>query len=212
MHALALAASVLVAATAAPVDLTKVLLTPAQVGKGYLAYQRQDTFGVKAAPTLDLCGRKGYPSEQKRVDRLQVNYLKVKESIGLSNEVVRYKSGGAKQALKEVLQHARTCPSTAIATGEPGVGKLRFTITPLRDTKLVKGAVAVKVRAVGKLTNGKKVDQTSYAVYQVVGDVLSGVYSFGPNTGAQQAFALHAAEQSAKVLKRQVDAPSGPTA
>jgi hypothetical protein len=212
MHVLALAASVLVAAAAAPINLTTVLLTPAQVGKGYQAYQRQDTLGVKAAPTLDLCGRAGYPSEKKRVDRLQVNYLRVKEPIGLSNEVVRYKPGGAKQALHEVLQHARTCPSTPIETGEPGIGKLRFTITPLHDAKLLKGAVAVKVRAVGKLKNGKHVDQTSYAVYQVVGDVLSGVYSFGPNTAAQQAFALHAAEQSAKVLKKQVAAPSGPIA
>lgn len=211
MQVLALAASALVAAAAAP-NLDNLLLKPAQVGKGYGIYVRTDGFGVKAAPTLDLCGRKNYPSEAKRIGRLQVNYLKAKEPIGLSNEIVRYKPGGAKQALREVAQHARTCPSTAIETGEAGVGKLKFTITPLHDTKLLKGAVAVKVRAVGKLTNGKHVDQTSYAVYQVLGDVLSGVYSFGPNTAAQEAFALHAAEASAKVLKKQVNAPSGPSA
>jgi hypothetical protein len=211
MQIVALAVSALVATTAAP-SLNKVILKPAQVGKGYGIYARTDGFGVKAAPTLDLCGRKGYPSEAKRVDRLQVNYLKAKQPIGLSNEVVRYKPGGAKQALHEVAQHARTCPSTPVDTGESGVGKLTFTITPLHDTKLIKGAVAVRVRAVGKLTNGKKVDQTSYAVYQVVGDVLSGVYSFGPNTPAQETFALHAAEQSAKVLKKQVYAPTGPPA
>lgn len=209
----ALAASLLVAAAAAPINLNNVLLKPAQVGKGYAAYYRTDGFGVKAAPTLDLCGRAGYPSEKQRVGRLQVNYLKEKEPIGLSNEVVTYKSaGGAQQALREVLQHARTCPNKAITTGEPGVGKLKFTITQLRDSKLLKGAVAVKVRAVGKLTNGKKVDQTSYAVYQVLDNVLSGVYSFGPNTAAQKAFALHAAEQSAQVLRKQVDKPTGPTA
>ena len=211
MQVLALAASALVAATAAP-NLPNVILKPAQVGKGYGVYARTDGFGVKAAPTLDLCGRTGYPSETKRVDRLQVNYLKAKQPIGLSNEVVRYKPGGAKQALSEVLRHARTCPRTPIETGEAGIGKLRFTITPLHDAKLLKGAVAVRVRAVGKLKNGKHVDQTSYAVYQVLGDVLSGVYSFGPNTAAQQAFALHAAEQSAKMLKQQVTKPSGPPA
>jgi hypothetical protein len=211
MQVLALAASVLVAATAAPA-LNTVILKPAQVGKGYGVYARTDGFGVKAAPTLDLCGRQGYASEKKRVDRLQVNYLKVKNPIGLSNEVVRYKAGGAAQALREVQQHALTCPTTPIDPGEPGIGKLTFTITPLHDSKLLKGAVAVKVRAVGKLKNGKHVDQTSYAVYQVVGDVLSGVYSFGPNTPAQQAFALHAAEQSAKVLQKQVSPPTGPPA
>src|SRR4051794_26443286 len=207
MQVLALAASALVAATAAP-NLNTVILKPAQVGTGYGIYARSDGFGVKAAPTLDLCGRKGYPSETKRIGRLQVNYLKAKQPIGLSNEVVRYKPGGAKQALREVLQHAQTCPSTAIDTGESAVGKLRFTITPLHDTKLLKGAVAVKVRAVGKLANGKHVDQTSYAVYQVLGDVLSGIYSFGPDTPAQQTFALHAAEQSARVMKKRIFTPS----
>jgi hypothetical protein len=199
-------------AAAPAIDLRTVLLPPTQVGKGYQLVIRNDGFGVKSAPTLDLCGRKGYPSEKLRVDRLQVNYLKNRTTLGLSNEVVRYKPGGAAQAMREVGLHAMSCPHTPIATGEQGVGPLRFTITRLHDAKLLKGYVAVRVRAVGKLTNGKKVDQTSYAVYQVVGDVLSGVYSFGPNTPAQQAFALHAAEQSAKVLKKALSGPKGPPA
>src|SRR4051794_39110748 len=198
MKFLALAA--VVGATAAP-NLQTAILRPAQVGSGYGAYARNDGVGVKAAPTLDLCGRQGYASEKLRVDRLQVNYLNAKNPLGLSNEVVRYKTGGAKQALREVLRHARTCPAKPIATGEKGVGPLKFTITPLRDSKLLKGYVAVKVRAVGKLTSGKKVDQTSYAVYQQTGDILSGVYSFGPNTPEQLKFVLHAAEQSAQTLR-----------
>jgi hypothetical protein len=68
--------------------------------------------------------------------------------------------------------------------------------------------VAVRVRAVATL-KGKRYDQVSYAVYQRVGDVLSGVYSFGPNTPAQLRFALHAAEASAKTLRRVVSAPKG---
>lgn len=211
MKVVALAAAVLVGAAAGP-NLQKIILTPAQVGKGYGLYMRNDGFGVKSAPTLDLCGRSGYPSEKLRIGRLQVNYLKPKQALGLSNEVVRYKPGGAKQALGEVLRHANNCPNKALATGEPGVQKLRFTITQLHDAKLLRGYVAVKVRAVGSLTNGKHVDQTSYAVYQALGDVLSGVYSFGPNTPAQLRFALHAAEQSAKTLRDVLTKPSGPTA
>jgi hypothetical protein len=211
MKVVALAAAALLGAAAGP-NLGKVILTPAQVGKGYNLYARSDGFGVASAPTLDLCGRKGYPSEKLRVGRLQVNYLKKKSALGLSNEVVTYKAGGAAQALREVAQHAATCPHTPVVTGEAGVGPLRFTITRLHDSKLLKGYVAVKVRAVGKLTNGKKVDQTSYAVYQRLGNVLSGVYSFGPNTPQQRAFALHAAEQSAQQLRNTVNAPSGPPA
>jgi hypothetical protein len=68
----------------------------------------------------------------------------------------------------------------------------------------------VKVRVTGTL-KGKHVDQTSYAVYQRLGDVLSGTYSVGPDTGAQLRFALHAAEQSAQNLRRGHNAGS-PTA
>jgi hypothetical protein len=208
MVAVALAALAL----AAP-SLNTVILKPAQVGKGYSVYARADGFGVKAAPTLDLCGRQGYASEKLRVDRLQVNYLKAKTTLGLSNEVVRYKPGGASQAMQEVARHAASCPSTPIVTGQSGVGPIRFTLTRLHDTKLVKGYVAVRVHAVGKLTNGKKVDDISYAIYQRVGDVLSGVYSFGPNTPAQLQLALHAAEQSANILRHlQPAKPSGPPA
>ena len=83
----------------------------------------------------------------------------------------------------------------------------------MRDPKLVKGYVAVRVHAVGKLTNGKKVDDISYAVYQRFGDVLSGVYSFGPDTPAQLKLVLHAAEQSAQILRHlQAAKPSGPPA
>jgi hypothetical protein len=199
-------------ALAAP-NLNDVLLRPAQVGKGYNVYTRADGFGVKGAPTLDLCGRKGYASEKLRVGRLQVNYLKPNTALGLSNEVVRYKPGGAEQAMREVAQHAATCPNKAIITGQSGVGPVRFTITKVRDAKLVKGYVAVRVHAVGKLTSGKKVDDISYAIYQRVGDMLSGVYSFGPDTPAQRQFALHAAEQSAKLLRKlQVPKASGPPA
>jgi hypothetical protein len=204
-------AAVAFAATSS-LDLRTVVLRPTQVGKGYQLVARSDGFGVQAAPTLDLCGRKGYPSEKLRVDRLQVNYLKQKTQLGLSNEVVRYKPGGAKQAMREVGLHALSCPHTPVVTGEKGIGPLRFTITRVKDSNLLKGYVAVRVRAVGKLTNGTHVDQTSYAVYQRVGDVLSGVYSFGPNTAAQKAFVLHAAELSARTLSKALQGPKGPPA
>ena len=60
-------------------------------------------------------------------------------------------------------------------------------------------------------SRGSSVDNTSYAVYQRLGNVLSGTYSFGPNTTRSSTFVLHAAQQSAANLRRG-HAAGGPTA
>ena len=200
----------LVALVATGPSVTKLILKPAQVGKGYVLLERRDGVGVVNTVTLDLCGNTAYPSEKLRTHRLQVNYLKRGTMVGLSNEVVTYKPSGAKQAMHEVLQHAQHCPKTPIPTGQAGLPPLTFTITSIKDGKLLQGYVAVRVRVTG-IVKGKRVDETSYAVYQRFGNVLSGTYSFGPNTRAQQRFALHAAEESAQNLRRG-GPPSGPIA
>jgi len=203
MHVLAALAALLV--TNGTPNVNKLVLQPTQVGSGYQLYARPDGIGVKNTITLDLCGRKNYPSEKLRTNRLQVNYAAKGNNLGLSNEVVAYKPGGAQQAMHEVTQHATHCPKTPVVTGEAGVPPLRFTITRLSDSKLLKGYLAVKIRVRGSVNvNGKaqRVDQTYYAVYQRLGNVLSGTYSYGPNTPAQLAFELHAAEQSAANLRR----------
>ena len=68
----------------------------------------------------------------------------------------------------------------------------------------------MRVRVTGTV-KGKHVDNTSYAVYQRIGNVLSGTYSFGPNTKTQLTFVLRAAQQSAANLRRG-HAAGGPTA
>ena len=68
----------------------------------------------------------------------------------------------------------------------------------------------MKLKVKGKV-QARKVDQTSYAIYQSLHNVLSGTYSYGPNTPAQLRFALNAAEQSALNLRRGHNAAS-PTA
>jgi len=112
--------------------------------------------------------------------------------------------------MREVIAHANSCPRHAIATGDPNVPRATFTITRIHDPKLLKGALAVKVHVLATV-GGKKFDQTSYAVYQRAGNVLSGTYSFGANTPAQRTFALHAAEQSARNLLHKQN-PGSPTA
>src|SRR4051794_9091908 len=102
----------LAAIVASPPDVQKLMLTPAQVGANYVLVQRPDGRGVKNTVTLNLCGASTtYPSEGRRVTRLQVDYLKQKSTLGLSNEVVTYKTGGAAQAMREVLQHVAKCPA-----------------------------------------------------------------------------------------------------
>jgi hypothetical protein len=197
------------AAAAAP-NPSALILAPAQVGLGYLKIAATNGVGLKER-TLDLCGV-DYASERLRTARLQVNYLRSGGTLGLSNEVVVYKPGGIAEAFSELNAHATHCPHTPISPGVQGLPKLRFTITRITDSHLLKGYLAVRIRVTGTVS-GKRYDQTSYAVYQRLGNVFSGVYSWGPATAAQQAFCLHAAEQSAKDL-RHAGAPvaTGPPA
>lgn len=181
-------------------NLAKLVLKPAAVGNGYVQLQRADGKGT-AQRTLDLCGTKNYPSESLRSDRLQVDYLKQNGALGLSNEVVTYKGGGAANALREVAQHAKTCPKKPIAfEGQP---PLVYHFTHITDAKLLHGYIALRIDISGTI-KGKAVKAVRYAVYQRFGNVLSGVYSYalapGVSSAAQQAFVLHAAEMSAKAL------------
>ena len=110
-------------------------------------------------------------------------------------------TGGAAEAMAEAAKHAADCPTKPIAF--EGFPPLHYTVTRISDSKLVKGYLAAKVHRYGTY-KGKKVDDTFFVVYQRVGDVISGVYSYaaaGVPAGAQQAFCLHAAEQSAKNLR-----------
>lgn len=201
----------LAAIVASPPDVQKLVLTPAQVGPNYVLIQRSDGHGVKNTVTLNVCGAATtYPSESRRLARLQVDYLKQKSTLGLSNEVVTYRPGGAAQAMREVLQHVARCPKKAIVT-DKSLPPLRYTLTRVKGTNLLKGYIALRIRVTG-IVQGKKVDQTSYAIYQRKGDVLSGTYSFGPNTSAQLQFALHAAQASALNLRLGHAAGGGPTA
>jgi phage tail protein X len=207
---IALAVVAVALAPAALPNVDTLILQSGQVGKGYLMLSRSDGRGVKGTVTMNLCGT-DYPSERLRASRLQVNYLKNRNAVGLSNEVVAYKAGGAAAAMREVIAHALGCPSRPLPSGVPGVPPLKNEVTRLTVPGLLKGYLAVRVRTIGTV-NGKHVDQISYAVYQRLGNVLSGVYSFGPNTAAQRAFCLAAARQSARNLRHAGISTSAPAA
>jgi hypothetical protein len=208
---MALALVAIVLAPSATPDVKKLLLQPVQVGKGYVMLPAAGGSGVTGDRTMNLCGT-DYPSESLRASRIQVNYLKKKAPIGVTNEVVTYKGAGAQQAMHEALQHAISCPSRPIDSGVKGLPKLTFHVRQIRDPRLLKGYLAVQIDVRGTI-KGTPVAQTSYAVYQQHGNVLSGVYSFGSTTKGQLALCLHAAEQSARNLRRGGSGSnSGPTA
>jgi hypothetical protein len=198
-----------IAGVAAPADsalLDKVVLKASQVGAGYVRSEIPGGRRVQGERTLDFCGL-SYPSESLRSARLQVAYAKRGASFRASNEVVTYRSGGAAQALREVTAAVARCPNGLVKSPPSGVTKLERHTRVLHDSRLLPGAVAVLDVETG-IVKGKRVTLRTVAVYQVRGDVLSGVYGVGATDAAVQAATLRLAERSAANLKRVVPAAS----
>jgi hypothetical protein len=74
--------------------------------------------GLAGNATLDLCFG-NFPSESLRVQRYQVSFddPNNRKQVLVSNEVVRYKAGGATQAFREVTAVAHTCTSMVLTSG-----------------------------------------------------------------------------------------------
>src|SRR5262249_34875018 len=124
-------------------NLSKIVLSPAQVGKSYkLATFPFGTSFIGEA-TLDLCAA-SYPSEGLRIGRLQVRYTPKNSGVDVSNEIVRYTSGGAQEAIGEVATVARACAKTPAVLTQGNLKEV-YTVAPLKDPRLPAGAVAVKL-------------------------------------------------------------------
>lgn len=183
--------------------LNAVVLKGPQVGPGYRLKMRPDSHCVQLCVTLDLCGFH-FKSEAARTDRLQVDYLKNASSPPLSNEVVTYRPGGTALAMRELKRAVATCPRYPVKSTVAGAGKLTYRIHPFTASRLLPGAVALRMKISGK-SHGHRVTITTFAIYQVHGRTLSGVYGFvtpGTTTAAVQRFAVRAARASARNLKR----------
>jgi len=179
------------------------VLSPAQVGAGYRMSVIAGGTLVKGQVTLDLCSS-NFPSERLRVARLQVLYARSAGAPQLSNEVVRYRPGGAQQALREVTHAANHCPRGPVQRPIAGAPPVTFRVTKVTDPRLLPGYLAVRVHATGKY-KGRKFVTNAVGVYQARGEVFSGIYTDGQGTiAAQLRFGLHAAEESAKNLRRLV--------
>lgn len=173
-----------------------VILRASQVGSGYRMSQTPGGQLVQGETTLDLCGF-SYPSESLRTARLQVVYRAPGKSLTLSNEVVGYRSGGAAQALREVTHAAASCPRGPIKTS---TGDVTLRLQRLHASRLLPGSLALVVHETGTV-NGKQRAVTGIVVYQVHGDILSGVYAYGGTVRQMRRFALAAAGWSAANLQ-----------
>jgi hypothetical protein len=192
------------AASPVSAGLPDIVLKASQVGSGYELKMRSDSHCVQACVTLDLCGFT-FKSEALRTGRLQVNYLKP-HALDASNEVVRYRTGGAAKALSEVDRAVATCPKGPVSSTVRGVGPVTYRIHRLSGAHLLPGALALRIHVAGT-ANGRHFAGTTTAVYQRRGDVLSGVYiSLGADAtaAAQWRLALHAAQASARNLRATV--------
>lgn len=181
--------------------LGSIVLRAAQVGSGYVLQQLPGGQLVRGRATLDLCGF-SFPSESLRTARLQVAYSAPGKSLALSNEVVSYRAGGARQALREITHAAAACPHGPVQSTVPGVGAVDVTyrLQRLHDARLLPGSLALVVQVSGTI-NGARRSTTEVVVYQVRGDLLSVVYASGGTVPQLRTFGLTAAGWSAANLR-----------
>ena len=184
--------------------LQKLVLTAAQVRPGYKLSVIPGGKLVQGETTLDFCDQK-YPSETLRTARLQAVYTAKGSNFEASNEVVTYQAGGAKQALLEVKHASTNCPDGRVPNAPKGVTNLVRHTQLISDPHLLPGAIAI-LQTESATVKGKRLTHQTIAVYQVRGNVLSGVYGYGNTLAAVEKLTLHAAEQSAANLLENVAA------
>ncbi len=192
---LAVSATAASAGRTAATDLDKLVLRGSQLGPSYkLLHRAADGRGANGFVTLDLCGYR-FTSEARRTGRLQVNYDRAGAVIKYSNEVVSYTPGGTRLALRELSQAVNRCPSGPVGSTVKGVPPLTYRITRLSTAGLLPGAVALRINVSG-VYKGKRFSQTDAAIYQVRGNVMSGLYAYGGSVKQRERAALRAAKQS----------------
>jgi hypothetical protein len=184
------------------VPLKAVVLKPSQVGPGYVAREFENGHTVRGQVTLELCGRT-FASESLRVARLELAYMHPAPAPFISNEVVRYRAGGAGRAMSELRHVASHCRSGAAVNGPvAGSPAVKHRLRQIRDSGLVREYLAVRddqaVRERGRTTR-----TDVFIVYQVRGDILSIVAGGGSDPAATRRLILHAAHESARSLASQ---------
>jgi hypothetical protein len=177
--------------------IERAVLRAAQVGPGSITREIPGGRAVAGQVTLDVCGYR-FRSEKLRVARIQLSWI---SNTGgppfLSNEVVAYKPGGAAQALKELRQAVAACPKGFVKSRVSGAGMIKNKFNRIKGRGFLPGTVGL-IDHITEKAKGKTLRFDSLLVYQVRGNVLSAVYSFGV---LRLPLVVHAAAQSAKNLR-----------
>lgn len=148
-------------------------------------------------PTLDACAGH-FPSESKRVARIQVGYISLATGQQVvSNEVVRYAPGGTEQAYRELRQVVASCPMTK-RTG-PHQLQRHFARRP-QDREWVAHQVTTTFQF-----DIRGHTLWSAAVYLYDGNLFDGVYVYGANP----ARVLAAARSLATVANTKLETAAG---
>jgi hypothetical protein len=126
-------------------------------------------------PTLDLCNGT-YPSESRRVARLQLAAETADGSSAISTEAVLYDSpAGTVQAFAELQKVASSCPSTPVSSPVGGsTFTTRFGPAPDRSWPAVAGVQRLAYSIT--TTNATGESASSTVIYLRRGKALLGVY------------------------------------
>lgn len=183
--------------------LNTAILKASQVGPGYQLKTGVASTRVQGTVTLDICGF-GFKSEADRTARLQEAFVKPEVGLVLSNELVRYKSGGTTLAMHELAQAVATCPHHPVASP---TGAMTWRIHKFAAPNLLPGAMALSIQVTATNSKGHEITVNGFGIYQTRGTILSGVYVLLPpgsnlTTAQAQAFAVHLAQTSASNMKK----------
>ncbi len=190
-------------APTAAVKLTSLTLSVAQVspamrGKPFgpvtepRRYLYTGLMGPDNATLSAVCGVPTFPSDADRVARRQVAYIQ-HGFLAASQEVVRYRSGGAALALRELRSATRSCPKSFPIT--KGSVASKVTIDPPNPDLLAK---QLTMQFSITQPNGPRTWEVD--VYQFDGNYLSAFYVFNSTLRFARSTAFQLASLAAAKL------------
>lgn len=178
-------------------SLRALTLHSAQIGPGVTGHVIDDGTIVRGQVSLDLCNQR-FASEALRSARLQTAWVSHHPTYYVSNELIGYRPGGAREGMHELRAVAAHCPTTPQAPVVAGNVPASFVLTPLHISGLRPGYLALRVLITASVA-GQPRSQATYVIYQDRGAVISAIYA-GPGGTLGLRVATHAARLSARAL------------
>lgn len=136
-------------------------------------------------PTLEEpCDDVSFKSDADRLARYQTDISS--ETAEISNEVVGYRSGGAKRALDELAASIQTCNGKTVTIDGDLYRVTLEKVTP----KPAWGSDALAVRLTSTNTSDPTDTVTGLSIFQRQGDILTAVYEWDGNVSQELLFTV----------------------